>query len=818
MISTIKNYFSNRHIHMNEMLRRVEQINSLEPFYASMSDDDVRERINFYQYQAREGQSKSKYKNILINTFAIVREASKRVLGKRHYDVQLLGGLFLNRRCISEMQTGEGKTLVATAPAVYNAVIGNKVHIVTVNDYLALRDWKQMGELYTFLGISSGVILSKLTPEQRRESYSCDIVYGTNNEFGFDYLRDNMKAEDEPLVQGSLDFVIIDEVDSVLIDEARTPLIISAKGENHSEMYERMAEVMRGFKEDVDFKRDKDDKKVVVATDDGIHKVEQFFQIDNLYTAENSSLLNTMEQALKAHFVFERDKDYVVKDGAVVIVDDFTGRLMQGRRYSSGLHQAIEAKEKVELKEESKTVATITFQNFFRLYKKLSGMTGTAKTDEDEFFKTYGLTVVQIPKNKPSQRVDLHDVVFRSKDAKYKSVLQKIKECNATGQPILVGTTSILASETISELLQREGIKHHILNAKHDAEEAEIISHAGEIGAITIATNMAGRGTDIVPEEGVDELGGLFILGTEKHESRRIDNQLRGRTARQGAKGTTQFYISLEDDLFKYFGGEKLLNFFKRFQIDLDESPIESRYLTNSINKSQRRIEAKNFDIRKHLLSYDDVLNQQRNVIYKQRQEIKEMDYAVIKTNLFTFIEEEAKKVLDIYAPSEKYPEEYQLDELVLALDQTFGLDDIVIVDELKDLAKLDLDELVISRLKNIMELKESLVPSEILGGVLRTILLKFTDDLWADHINDMTLLKDGINLRAYGQLNPLYEYQKEAFEMFETMEGEIKAQFVRFALSLQIQLQPKEDDELVVREVVRNQLGELVIPESESE
>lgn len=815
MLSKIKNYFSNRHIHMNEMLKRVEQINALEPLYESMSDDDLREQINFYQYQAHEGTAKSKYKNILINTFAIVREASKRVLQKRHYDVQLLGGLFLNRRCIAEMQTGEGKTLVATAPAVYNAVIGNKVHIVTVNDYLALRDWQQMGQLYSFLGISSGVILSQLSPEQRKESYSCEIVYGTNNEFGFDYLRDNMKTEDEPLVQGSLDFVIIDEVDSVLIDEARTPLIISAKGENNTEMYERMAEVMRGFEEDVDFKRDKEDKKIVVATDEGIHKVEKFFQIENLYTSENSTLLNTMEQALKAHFVFERDKDYVVKDDQVVIVDDFTGRLMQGRRYSSGLHQAIEAKEKVELKEESKTVATITFQNYFRLYKKLSGMTGTAKTDEDEFYKTYGLTVVQIPKNKPSQRIDLHDVVFRSKQAKYNHVLEKIKDCNSVGQPILVGTTSIQASEVISDMLTKEGIKHNVLNAKHDAEEAEIISHAGEIGAITIATNMAGRGTDIVPEEGVEERGGLFILGTEKHESRRIDNQLRGRTARQGASGTTQFYISLEDDLFKYFGGEKLLEFFKKFQIDLDESPIESRYLTNSINKSQRRIETKNFDIRKHLLSYDDVLNQQRNVIYKQRSEIKEMDYDTVKKNLFTFIEEEVKKILNIYAPPEKYPEEYQLDELVLALDQNFGLAEIVTVEELKDLAKIELDELVVERLKNIMELKENLVPRDYLGGVLRTILLKFTDELWADHINDMTLLKDGINLRAYGQLNPLYEYQKEAFDMFEAMENEIKARFVRFALSLQIQLQPKEDDELVVREVVRNQLGELVIPKS---
>ena len=789
MLSYIKKYFANRHVHMSEMLGIVEEINNLEPFYEKKIDDELRERINFYQYQARTGITKRKSKIILINVFAIVREASKRVLKKRHYDVQILGGLFLNRKCISEMQTGEGKTLVATAPAVYNAVIGNKVHIVTVNDYLALRDWQEMSVLYSFLGLSSGVILSTLSPEQRRESYSCDIVYGTNNEFGFDYLRDNMKSDNDNPIQGDLDFVIIDEVDSVLIDEARTPLIISAKAENNTEMYIRMAKLVSCFKENIDFKRDSEDKKVVVATDDGIHKLERFFETDNLYTPENSLLLNCMEQTLKAYFVFEKDKDYVVKDGEIIIVDDFTGRLMQGRRYSNGLHQAIEAKEGVELKEESKTVATITFQNYFRLYKKLSGMTGTAKTDEDEFYKTYGLTVVQIPKNKPSKRVDLHDVVFRSKQAKYNHVVAKIKECNSIGQPILVGTTSIQASEFISEMLSKEGIPHKVLNAKHDAEEAEIISHAGEIGAITIATNMAGRGTDIIPAEGVEELGGLFILGTEKHESRRIDNQLRGRTARQGASGTTQFYISLEDDLFKYFGGEKLLEIFKRFQIDLDESPIESRYLTNSIDKSQRRIEAKNFDIRKHLLSYDDVLNQQRNIIYKQRIAIKGMDYDSIKRNLFSFIEVEAHKVLDVYAPPDRYSEEYCLSELTLALEQAFHLKDLVSEEELSGLSKVELDDFVIARLKNVIELKESIVSKETLCWSLKTVLLHLTDSFWAEHINNMTLLKEGINLRAYGQQNPLYEYQKEAFDLFRAMEDEITSNVVSFALGLQIQI-----------------------------
>ena len=693
------------------------------------------------------------------------------------------------------MQTGEGKTLVAMAPAVYNAVIGNKVHIVTVNDYLALRDWQEMSALYSFLGLSSGVILSTLSPEQRRESYSCDIVYGTNNEFGFDYLRDNMKSDHDNPIQGDLDFVIIDEVDSVLIDEARTPLIISTKAENNTEMYVRMSKLISCFKENIDFKRDSEDKKVVVATDDGIHRLERFFEIDNLYTPENSLLLNCMEQTLKAYFVFEKDKDYVVKDGEIIIVDDFTGRLMQGRRYSNGLHQAIEAKEGVELKEESKTVATITFQNYFRLYKKLSGMTGTAKTDEDEFYKTYGLTVVQIPKNKPSKRVDLHDVVFRSKQAKYNHVVTKIKECNSIGQPILVGTTSIQASEFISEMLSKESIPHKVLNAKHDAEEAEIISHAGEIGAITIATNMAGRGTDIIPAEGVEELGGLFILGTEKHESRRIDNQLRGRTARQGASGTTQFYISLEDDLFKYFGGEKLLEIFKRFQIDLDESPIESRYLTNSIDKSQRRIEAKNFDIRKHLLSYDDVLNQQRNIIYEQRIAIKEMDYDSIKRNLFSFIEVEAHKVLDVYAPPDRYPEEYRLSELTLALEQTFRLKDLVSEEELSGLSKVEIDNFVVARLKNVIELKESIVSKETLCWSLKTVLLHLTDSFWAELINDMTLLKEGINLRAYGQQNPIYEYQKEAFDLFRAMEDEITSNFVSFALGLQIQVSDPTDE-----------------------
>ena len=792
MFKSITNIFKNQSLKNEQKL--VERINALEAKYSSYSDNALRDYILNQREKDHSNDTKGQHYNLLVNVFAVVREAAKRMLGMRAYDVQMLGGIFLDAGSISEMQTGEGKTLVAAAPVVLNAVIGNKVHVVTVNDYLAMRDFQTMGHLYAFLGLSTGLIVSNMSKELRWTSYNCDIVYGTNNEFGFDYLRDNMTGENEEKVQTGLDFVIIDEVDSVLIDEARTPLIISTPADDNSDVYIKMSELVKTFKEDVDFTRDKDNKKTLIGTDVGIKKAEDYFGIESLYSIENPLLLNSFNQALKAHFVFERDKDYVVKDGEVVIIDEFTGRLMIGRRYSDGLHQAIEAKEGVELKQESKTVATITFQNYFRLYKKLSGMTGTAKTEEKEFYSIYKMPVVQIPKNKPSQRIDYPDVVFHTQDAKYKAVVEQVKDCYARKQPILVGTTSIAASEHVSALLVREEIPHTVLNAKYDAQEAEIISHAGEIGAVTIATNMAGRGTDIVTQDGVDELGGLFILGTEKHESRRIDNQLKGRTARQGARGETQFYVSLQDDLFKYFGGERLMKIFERFNVNIDDAPIESSYLTKTIDNSQKRIEARNFDIRKNLLGYDDVLSKQREIIYKQRDDIKDADYDYIMRNLNRFIEDISKvEVLDAYADPTKYPEEWDLKGLVEALDRIFSLDGLVTFGEINGLSKEELDNFVIERLKSVITFKENLLGKGQLTSVLKSVLLKITDDFWTNQINSMAVLQEGINFRAYGQLNPLQEYKKEAFAMFEEMESAIKEQFTLFALGFQVQVNAPE-------------------------
>lgn len=795
MFKSITNIFKNQSLKNEQKL--VERINALEAKYSSYSDNALRDYILNQREKDHSNDTKGQHYNLLVNVFAVVREAAKRMLGMRAYDVQMLGGIFLDAGSISEMQTGEGKTLVAAAPVVLNTVIGNKVHVVTVNDYLAMRDFQTMGHLYAFLGLSTGLIVSNMSKELRWTSYNCDIVYGTNNEFGFDYLRDNMTGENEEKVQTGLDFVIIDEVDSVLIDEARTPLIISTPADDNSDVYIKMSELVKTFKEDVDFTRDKDNKKTLVGTDVGIKKAEDYFGIESLYSIENPLLLNSFNQALKAHFVFERDKDYVVKDGEVVIIDEFTGRLMIGRRYSDGLHQAIEAKEGVELKQESKTVATITFQNYFRLYKKLSGMTGTAKTEEKEFYSIYKMPVVQIPKNKPSQRIDYPDVVFHTQDAKYKAVVEQVKDCYARKQPILVGTTSISASEHVSALLVREGIPHTVLNAKYDAQEAEIISHAGEIGAVTIATNMAGRGTDIVTQDGVDELGGLFILGTEKHESRRIDNQLKGRTARQGARGETQFYVSLQDDLFKYFGGERLMKIFERFNVNIDDAPIESSYLTKTIDNSQKRIEARNFDIRKNLLGYDDVLSKQREIIYKQRDDIKDANYDYIMRNLNRFIEDIAKvEVLDAYADPTKYPEEWDVQGLVEALDRVFSLDGLVTFEEIDGLSKDELDNFVIERLKSVIAFKENLLGKGQLTSVLKSVLLKITDDFWTNQINSMAVLQEGINFRAYGQLNPLQEYKKEAFAMFEEMESAIKEQFTLFALGFQVQVNAPDEIE----------------------
>lgn len=794
MFKKLTNYWNNRSVKMNHKRDLVRRINEKEELYANMTDNDLRHVILRYRTASQENKlDKKQEERVLVNVFAVVREAAKRLLGLRHFDVQLLGGIFLHEGYISEMQTGEGKTLVATCPAVLNAVLGNKVHIVTVNEYLSARDFQKMGPLYSFLGLSTGLIVSNMSPQQKKMSYDCDIVYATNNELGFDYLRDNMKSEGD-FIQGSLDFAIVDEVDSVLIDEARTPLIISGQAEDNTQAYALMAKVVRNFKEDVDFTRDKENKKLLVGTDEGIHKVEKAFGIESLFSGEKDMifLLNVFNQMLKACFIFDRDKDYIVKNGEVVIVDDFTGRLMEGRRYSDGLHQCIEAKEGVEMRPESTTLATITFQNYFRMYKKLSGMTGTAKTEEKEFISVYGMPVVRIPKNHPPRRVDHPDVVFHTKKAKFRAVVEKVKECYATGQPILVGTTGINTSEYISKLLSKENIPHTVLNAKQSEEEANIISRAGQKYAVTIATNMAGRGTDIVTEEGVDDLGGLFILGTEKHESRRIDNQLKGRTARQGAAGETQFYLSLEDDIFKFFGGERLMHIFEKFNVDIDDAPIESTYLTKKINKSQRKIEERNFDIRKNLLDYDDVLNEQRKVFYSEHELIKNADYDRIMMNLNNFIEEfVTKEILDVYADPNLYPEEWDLEGLCKSAAQQYMLPDIVTVDELQGKARDEIVEFTLDRFRKVMLLKEHVLGQQYLCHLLKDALFTYMDNLWTEQITNLDALKNGIGLRSYGQKNPLYEYKTEAYDMFCEMEDAIKRNFVRYALSFQIKIVP---------------------------
>ena len=794
MLKKITRYFRDRADHMKHKKALVASINSRESHFAEMPDEGLRAMIALYKEADHSHDSKKTREKLLVDVFAIVREASKRVLGLRHFDVQLLGGIFLTEGYISEMQTGEGKTLVATCPAVYEAVLGNKVHIVTVNEYLSTRDFQKMGPLYAFLGLSTGLIISNMQQYQKRLSYGCDIIYATNNELGFDYLRDNMMTKGN-FIQSSLDYAIVDEVDSVLIDEARTPLIISEQATDHSYIYRQVANVVRFFKEGEDFVRDKENKKLLTPSDTGIHKIEKALGINNLFDAEgeNPFILNVLNQMLKAFFIFHRDKDYIVKDGEVVIVDDFTGRLMEGRRYSDGLHQCIEAKEGVEMRPESTTKATITFQNFFRMYKKLSGMTGTAKTEEKEFYSVYNMPVVRIPKNKPPRRIDHPDVIFHTKKAKFKAVVKKVKECHEKGQPILVGTTGINTSEYISKLLSQEGIPHTVLNAKQSAEEANIISQAGRFGAVTIATNMAGRGTDIVTEDGVDERGGLFILGTEKHESRRIDNQLKGRTARQGAAGETQFYLSLEDDLFKFFGGERLMHIFEKFNMNIDDSPIESAYLTRKINNAQRKIEEKNFDVRKHLLEYDNVLNEQRKVFYAEHSLIKDAAYDRIKDNLFDFIEEYVKKdILDAYASPKLYPEEWDLHELCKSAAQQYHLPDVVVFEEIDGLAKDELDEFVIDRFKKIILLKEQILGKERLNDILKNALFTNMDNLWTEQLTNLNTLKEGIYLRGYGQKNPLYEYEDEAFEMFCEMEDNIKRNFVQYALSFHIVIRPR--------------------------
>ncbi|MBS7222088.1 MAG: preprotein translocase subunit SecA [Limosilactobacillus oris] len=764
---------------LKKMWPIVRRINDLEPKLAGLSDASLQEKTFEFKNRLANGETLD---DILPEAFAVVREASRRVTGMRHFDVQLLGGIVLHRGDIAEMRTGEGKTLVATLPVYLNALTGKGVHVVTVNDYLATRDSEDMGRIYKFLGLSVGLIVHDLTYDQRRRAYNADVTYGTNNEFGFDYLRDNMVISEDQMVQRPLNYCIVDEVDSILIDEARTPLIISGPGEKSTDLYYTLAGIVKTFTKD-DYTMD-EKQKTIAPTDSGVAKVEKMLGISNMFDNDHLDLNHLVIQALRARFMMHRDKDYVVKNGEIVIVDEFTGRLMFGRRYSDGLHQSIEAKENVKVQGESKTLATITFQNYFRMYDKLAGMTGTAKTEEDEFNKIYKLDVYVLPTNKPAIRRDLPDVIYKTKNAKYRAVVREVKKRHATGQPILVGTTSINQSEILSQLLDKENIVHNVLNAKYHEKEAEIIKNAGQKGMVTIATNMAGRGTDIKLGPGVAELGGLMIIGTERHESRRIDNQLRGRAGRQGDPGTTQFFLSLEDDLMRIFGSENISKFMDKLGMDEDE-PITAKMITRSIEKAQKKVESHNFEIRKYVLEYDDVMNQQREVLYSQRRQVLTADS--LRDTIMGMVDDIIHEGLDKYANEKLYPEEWDFAGLLSQMQQYFVPKNATSVEELENLSRVEVQDKLKQIAVDLYEERLKEIGEQTMKELEKAIMLRVVDSKWMDHLDAMDALKEGINLRAYGQKNPLVEYKFEAYEMFEEMIESIKRTVVTFLYHIQV-------------------------------
>ena len=764
---------------LKKMWPIVQHINDLEPAMMRLSDSSLQEKTYEFKKRFADGETLD---DILPEAFAVVREASRRVTGMRHFDVQLLGGIVLHRGDIAEMRTGEGKTLVATLPVYLNALSGKGAHVVTVNDYLATRDSEEMGQIYKFLGLTVGLIVHDLNYDQRRRAYNSDITYGTNNEFGFDYLRDNMVISADQMVQRPLNYCIVDEVDSILIDEARTPLIISGPGEKSTDLYYTLAGVVKTFVKD-DYTMD-EKQKTIAPTDAGVAKVEKMLGITNMFDNEHIELNHLVIQALRARFMMHRDKDYVVKNGEIVIVDEFTGRLMFGRRYSDGLHQSIEAKENVKVQGESKTLATITFQNYFRMYKKLSGMTGTAKTEEDEFNKIYKLDVYVIPTNKPAIRKDLPDVIYKTKNAKYRAVVREVIKRHKTGQPILVGTTSISQSEILSQLLDKENIVHNVLNAKFHEKEAEIIKDAGQMNQVTIATNMAGRGTDIKLGQGVAELGGLMIIGTERHESRRIDNQLRGRSGRQGDPGTTQFFLSLEDDLMRIFGAENISKFMDKLGMEEDE-PITHRMITRSIEKAQKKVEGHNFEIRKYVLEYDDVMNQQREVLYGQRRQV--LTAESLRDTILGMVDDIIQEGLDKYADEKLYPEEWDFAGLLQQMEQYFVPKGVTTAAEMENMSRIEVQEKLKKIAMDLYNAREEEIGIDTMHQLEKAVMLRVVDSKWMDHLDAMDALKEGINLRAYGQKNPLVEYKFEAYEMFEEMVDSIKRTVVTFLYHIQI-------------------------------
>ena len=757
-----------------------QQINPLEDGLKKLSDSSLANKTNEFKARLAKGETLD---DILPEAFAVIREASRRVLGMRHFDTQLIGGIILHRGNIAEMCTGEGKTLVATAPVYLNALEGKGVHVITVNDYLAKRDSEWMGQVYKFLGLSVGLIIHDLDFNQRKIAYNSDITYGTNNEFGFDYLRDNMVTSLDQMVQRPLHYCLIDEVDSILIDEARTPLIISGPGQKSTDAYYTVAKLVPQLKKEEDYTID-EKQKTVAPTEAGVAKMEKLLHIENLYDAENLELNHLFVQALRAQTMMTRDKDYVVKDGEVVIVDEFTGRLMYGRRYSDGLHQAIEAKEGLEVQRESQTLATITFQNYFRMYDKLAGMTGTAKTEEQEFIKIYGLPVLQVPTNKPIQRKDLPDVIFKNKRGKYKAVVREVERRHATGQPMLIGTTSIEQSEELSHMLDQANIPHSVLNAKYHEREAAIVALAGQKGAVTIATNMAGRGTDISLGEGVAELGGLAIIGTERHESRRIDNQLRGRAGRQGDPGSSQFFLSLEDDLLRIFGGDNIKSFMEKMGLEEDE-PINSRMVSNAIQKAQKRVEARNFDIRKYVLEYDDVMNQQRKVVYDQRRKILEGED--MKDQILSMVDNIIEKGMETYADPKLYPEEWDFAGLLKYAEKYFLAPGDLKLEEIEDMSREEVEDKLKTMAHETYNAREESIGSPMMRELEKAVMLKVVDSKWMEHLDDMDMLKEGISLRSYGQRNPIVEYKVEAFDIFEEMQQAMMETIILYLYHIQI-------------------------------
>ena len=789
------------------------QIDALAAETEKLTDDQLREKTEEFKARYQKGESLD---DLLVEAFAVVREGARRVLGLYPYHVQLMGGVSLHEGNISEMKTGEGKTLTATMPVYLNAISGKGVHVITVNEYLASRDATEMGELYQFLGLTVGLNLNSMSSEEKQEAYAADITYGTNNEFGFDYLRDNMVLYKEQKVQRPLFYGVIDEVDSILIDEARTPLIISGAAEKSTVLYIQANAFVRTLTKDEDYTYDEKTKSVML-TEQGISKAERSFGIENLFDMSHVALNHHINQALRANVSMHLDVDYVVQEGEIVIVDQFTGRLMKGRRYSEGLHQAIEAKEGVEVQNESMTMATITFQNYFRMYEKLAGMTGTAKTEEEEFRNIYNMNVIVIPTNMPIIRDDRADLIYASMDGKFRAVVEDITERHTKGQPVLVGTVAIETSELISKLLLKKGVRHNVLNAKNHSREAEIILEAGQKGSVTIATNMAGRGTDIKLGEGVVELGGLAVIGTERHESRRIDNQLRGRSGRQGDPGVTQFYLSMEDELMRRFGSDNMKSMMSRLGMD-DTQPIQSKMVSRAVESAQKRVEGNNFDARKQLLQYDDVLRQQREIIYKQRDEVLESE------NLREIVEEMIMRTIqrnvDAHTPGSEDEEDWNLSGIVDYVHATLLREGDITVEDLKGKDPEEMTETIFAKVKERYDEKEAVLSSEQMREFEKVIVLRAVDSKWIDHIDAMDQLRDGIHLRAYGQIDPLREYQSEGFIMFENMVTSIEEEASLYIMKAEIRnnlerqevakgqaVNPKEDGEEVKKKPVVKQM-----------